>query len=495
MKSILKHSILVLLAFSLASCENWLDINDDPNNPTDVAPQFVLPAAQASIVGVIGGDFAIIGGLWSQHWTQSNISSQYKTLDAYDLSPDDYDIAWTELYAGGLNDFEDVKTKATALGNNNLVLQATVGQVYAFQMLVDLFDKIPFSEALQISTNQSPKYDDGATVYAALIKRLDDVVKLDFDNSATTQVSSDLVYGKLSKDAQIDRWKRFANTLKLKMYLRQTSSSNSAQALAAIKTMLTDGTEFLTDASAITSFVDEPSRSNPLYENNIRQLNVANNLRLSNTLLSYLTENEDLDRLNAYFTPGTTGQKGLEQGDYEALTSVIPGGVPSVAKMTATDPFYFFSKDEINFLLSEANLRAGNIAEAKSLYEAGVEAAYAKFSIPFDASKIAEGGVYEFPVDGDFETQLKAIITQKWVAMFRQGYESFWDQARTGYPKTSSVPTTDAAYVPGEWTYSVNGVTNKAFPKRVLYTAASRNVNAANTPAQVPVTTKVWWMK
>ena len=495
MKSILKHSLLVLLALSLASCENWLDVNNDPNNPTDVAPEFVLPAAQASIVGVIGGDFAIIGGLWSQHWTQSNISSQYKTLDAYALSPDDYDIAWTELYAGGLNDFEDVKTKALASGNNNLVLQATVGQAYAFQMLVDLFDKIPFSEALQISTNQSPKYDDGASVYAALIKRLDDVVKLDFSKSTTTHVASDLVYGKLSKDAQIEQWKRFANTLKLKMYLRQTSSPNSAQALAAIKTMLTDGTEFLAEASAVTSFVDEPNRSNPLYENNVRQLNVANNLRLSNTLLSYLTENDDLARLDAYFTPGTNGQKGLEQGDYEALTSVIPGGVPSVAKMKATDPFFFFSKDEIHFLLAEAHLRSGNVAQAQSHYKMAVEAAYAKFSIPFDATKVAKGGVYEFPMEGSFEDQLKMIIMQKWVAMFRQGYESFWDQARTGYPKTSAVPTTSETYVPGEWTYSVNGVTNKVFPKRVLYTAASRNVNAANTPPQVPVTTKVWWMK
>lgn len=494
MKSTLKYTLITLLVFSLSSCKDWLDVNDDPDNPTDVAPEFVLPAAQASIIGSVGGDFAIVGGLWSQHWTQAHVSAQYRTLDSYDLSPDDYDNTWEEMYAGGLNDFEDVKTKSRASGNHNLLLEATVMQAYGFQILADFFDKIPFSEALQVSVTQSPKYDDGAAVYTELIRRLDEVLALDFDNSATTQVSSDLLYGKLGEAAQIDSWKRFANTLKLKMYLRQTASPNSAQALAAIKTMLDNDTDFLTSAAAITSFVDEPNRSNPLFENNVRQLNVANNLRLSNTMLSYLNANKDLDRLNAYFTPGTTGQSGLEQGNHGALTSVIPAAVPSVAKMTATDPFFFFSLDEINFMLAEAHLRLGNITLAKSFYDQGVRAAYAKFGITFDASRIAEGGVYAFDVDADFETQLKTIIIQKWVSMFRQGHESFWDQARTGYPMTSPVATTDSTYIPGQLTYSVTGVTNKLFPKRLLFTTKSRSVNV-NTPAQVPVTTKVWWMK
>jgi len=68
MKGIIKNSVLLLAALSLGSCNDWLDVNEDPNNPTNVAPEFVLPAAQASVAGIVGGDFAIIGGLWSQHW-------------------------------------------------------------------------------------------------------------------------------------------------------------------------------------------------------------------------------------------------------------------------------------------------------------------------------------------------------------------------------------------------------------------------------------------
>lgn len=493
MKGIIKNSVLLLAALSLGSCNDWLDVNEDPNNPTNVAPEFVLPAAQASVLGIVGGDFAIIGGLWSQHWTQSNASNQYRGIDSYDLQPSDYSIAWTEMYAGGLNDFEDVKNKAAVIGNNNMMLQAVAVQTYGFQMLADWFDKIPLTEALQVETIKAPKYDDGPAVYAELLKRLDAALALDFNNGKSTAVASDLVYGGLSAANQIDQWKRFVNTLKLKMYLRQTASPNATQAVAAIKAMLDANTPFLEDHAAVTKFVDEPNRSNPLYENNVRQLNTGTNLRLSRTLQTYLQANNDDARLAAYFTPGTTGQAGLEQGDF---LSGVAANTPSVAKMAATDPFYFFSIDEVYFMLSESYLRIGNDAKAKEFYDKAVAAAYAKFNIAFDAKKIAKGGVYEYPSTGNMEAKLKAIIYQKWVAMFRQGYESFWDQARTGYPEKSPVASTAANYVPGQWTVAKKSVLdNKTdLPKRVPYASSSRDSNV-NTPAAVPLTAKIWWMK
>ncbi|MGV3602872.1 MAG: SusD/RagB family nutrient-binding outer membrane lipoprotein [Dyadobacter fermentans] len=492
MKGIIKNSVLLVAALSLGSCNDWLDVNEDPNNPTNVAPEFVLPAAQASVVGAVGSDLAIVGGLWSQHWTQSNASSQYRNIDSYDLNPSDYNGLWTEMYAGGLNDFEDVKNKAAAAGNNNMVLQAVAVQSYGYQLLADFFDKIPLSEALQVETIKAPKYDEGAAVYAELLKRLDAALALDFENGTSTAVASDLIFGGLGADAQIDQWKRFVNTLKLKMYLRQTASPNATQAVAAIKAMLDANTPFLEDHAALTKFVDEPNRSNPLYETNVRQLNTGTNLRLSRTLQSYLQANGDDARLAAYFTPGTTGQSGLEQGDFNN-TAIAPA-TPSVAKMTATDPFYFFSIDEVYFLLSEAYLRTGSDAKAKEFYDKAVAAAYAKFNITFDARKIAKGGVYEFPATGTMEAKLKMLMYQKWVAMFRQGYESYLDQARTGYPEKSPVRSSAASYVPGQWTVSEESVIGNELPKRIPYTATSRDGNQ-NTPAAVPITAKVWWMK
>lgn len=494
MKTALKYIILLSVFTGTSSCKDWLDVNRDPNNPSDVAPEFVLPVGQMSIAGTVGSDFAILGGLWAQHWTQSHVAGQYQDQDAYQISTIEYDDAWQEMYAGGLNDLEDVKRKAQQSGNNNMFLQAVAVQCYGYQILADWYDKIPLSEAHQVQQIRQPKYDDGPAVYAELIRRLDEALALDFGSAGTTVASSDLVFGTLGLTEQIDQWKRFCNTLKLKLYLRQTSSPNAQQAVEGIRAMLNSSTPFLNTHAAITQFIDEPSRSNPLYESNVRQLNVGTNLRLSRTFQSYLEANNDQVRLNAYFSPGPLGQYGLQQGDFNANATVILPTTPSVARMTAVDPFYFFSRDEVLFMLAEAYLRTGNDAQAKTYYDQGVEAAYAKFGVNFDRTKIQAGGVYAFPSAGTTQAKLRAIMMQKWVAMFRQGYESFWDQARTGYPEISNVPATSSTYVPGQWTVSVTNVTGNVFPRRLPFVSVSLRVNP-NAPAQALVTDKVWWMR
>ncbi len=86
----------------MSACTKQLDINIDPNNPalSQGSPKLVFPGAVASSIGRIGGDLAILGGIWSQYWTQNNTSNQYKTIDAFDLSKSDYGATWDELYAG-----------------------------------------------------------------------------------------------------------------------------------------------------------------------------------------------------------------------------------------------------------------------------------------------------------------------------------------------------------------------------------------------------------
>jgi hypothetical protein len=179
------------------------------------------------------------------------------------------------------------------------------------------------------------------------------------------------------------------------------------------------------------------------------------------------------------------------QGNFDALTSVIGVNQVSTVRISALDPFYFISKDESYFLQAEAALRTGR--DAKNLYNLAVTYAYAKFGINVPGTFLEPAGVYGYPSSGTMVDKLKTIMTQKWVAMFKQGAESFFDQARTGIPAYSDVGAESAQYVPGQLTYSVNGVTGGAFPKRLLFTATSTDVNS-NAPATVPVTTKVWWM-
>ena len=110
-------------------------------------------------------------------------------------------------------------------------------------------------------------------------------------------------------------------------------------------------------------------------------------------------------------------------------------------------------------------------------------------------SFIKPGGAYEYPESTIMSENLEAIIVQKWVS-FAYGVhfiEGWFERNRTGFPKTSPVYSSELSYVPGEFVISNNSVLGPGqFPKRLVYPDAERSTNP-NTPAEVPITTPVWW--
>jgi hypothetical protein len=489
MKNIYISLFSLLLVLSIVGCKDFLDINEDPNNPSSVPATLTLPSAQMKIAVSLNAEYAVVGGIWAQHWTQSHVASQYRDEDRYALTRLDYQIPWREMYAGALIDLKKIENEAAASGNWNLHLQAVSMTAFAYQILADWYDQIPYFDALGGEDGTtSPQYTPGQEVYNDLLARLDDALSKDFAGEGNTHIPSDFVFGHLSEAGQIDAWREFANTLKLKMWLRQTKV-NDAGARTAIQALLANA-DFLDQDAKIDVFTDLPDQSNPMYESNVRQLNVATNLRGSRTFITWLQENAD-PRLDAYFLPGTSGHFGLWQGWFEAPTTVVAEQQPDVAILDPTRPVYFFTVDEVHFMLAEAHARYGDPAEARAHYEAGVLTACAR--VGTDCSElIAPGGVYEYP-DGTLQENIKAIIMQKWTAMVDRGYEAFWDQLRTGYPEISPFPAFSDSVLPGTFTYSVGGTTpDGLFPQRLIWPESERNTNQ-NIPAEVSIITPVWW--
>ena len=489
MKKIVIYSAFTLLAF-LSSCSDFLDVNSDPNNPTEVDPSLVLPSAEAQIAGVLNGYYGVLGGIWSQHWTQSHVASQYRSEDSYGLTKSSYNVAWRELYSDALIDLSVIRKSAEEAGNWNAYLQATSLMAYTYQILADFYDQVPFSEALKGNEGiNEPVFDSGQDVYDGLIDMLDEALAKDFTADGNTWIQTDFVFGALGKDGQIDSWIRFANTLKLKIYLRQTEARSSVAQDGISKILNSDN--LLTGDAAMDIFEDVANRSYPLYETNVRQLNVATNLRGSHTFISYLLENND-PRIDAFFNPGNNGHFGLRQGDFDALSTDIDPAAPDVAVFSPTTAFYFFTTEEVNFMLAEAKLRYGNSGDVIGYYNSGVMQSCARHGVNGDGL-VSDGGAYAYP-DGTLDQNLKAIMMQKWVSMVERGYESFMDQNRTGIPNISSVPADDPNYVPGEYTYSIAGVTNGVFPRRLIFPDLTRR-NNSNTPVEQPITERVWWAK
>lgn len=475
-----KISILILTLSILSACsDEKFDINRNPDNlsPANITLPVELPAGIVGVAGAQGTYYALFGGFWSQYYTQSNTASQYNKIDSYSAGTNDYNTGWTAMY-DALGDIRNVKKIAKEQGNWNYYLIATTLEVHASQIMTDFYGNIPYAEANN-SAILEPKFNTGPEVYNLMIADLKNALSKNLSSSIGVLPSKDdFIF-----NGNMDKWKEFANTLLLKLYMRQTKI-NPTLAETEIKNLINSGVSFLSTNAAMTQFEDAPNRSNPLYESDRRKLNVGTNLRASTTTLSFLRQNNDTRR-DYFYGAGNA----LDQGDFNNPT--IASSSIAVVTLKPTDAVYFMGASESFFLQAEALERYYNGAGAKEKYDAGVIAAFQKFSLDGNAF-ITSGGKYEYPSD-TFDNKLKTIITQKWLSGFpANGFEAFFDQNRTGYPEISDVPQSDSGYVPGELSYSIEGTTGGLFPKRIVYPDIVKTRNR-NTPTLEKITTPVWW--
>lgn len=478
MKRFKKIIILFALLIIGYSCsDSFFDINQDPNNPSDATVQLVLPTGLSSSCYVIDGWWQIVGGLWAQHWTQSTGASQYRDVEDYQITSSSFDRQFSELYAGALNDLEFVKKKSLSEENYTYYLMATVTQSYVFQVLADLYDQIPFSEALKGDEGIIlPKYDNGQDVYDSLIVRIDKALSYDITTSNNQTPGADDLFFK----GNMTHWVEFANSLKLKIFMRQVYARESV-AKAGITAMISDGASFLTADVAMTQFANEQNRRNPVYETGVDRL--SGNISGSRTTVGYLVDNDDVRLDYLYNKPSAGGNHNtLVQGDYKNSTPTNISGL-STPKLAYSDGAYLMTVAEVKFLLAEAAIRWPELGlNAKTYYDAGVTAAYAKYGLSAKAATaIATGGAYAFNTSGSFEAKLQQIIVQKWLSMVNsQGIEAWQEYNRTGYPVLSP---------------SLNNSTGGQMPKRFLFSSDERASNPLNVPAKKEVYEKVWWDK
>jgi hypothetical protein len=499
--------MLLSVAIVAGSCKKELDINTDPNNPPleNAQPNLLFPSAVGYTAGRIGGELAIVGGIWSQLWTQSVASNQYKNIDAYQVTRADFNGSWNELFSGALTDYATLIRIAREREDWNFVLMGTVMKAYTYQVLVDLYDQVPFSEASQGEANLTPKFDPGDAIYTALLAEIDDALSKDFTARTNTLPGTSDVIFPVGNDEPflLDKWIAFANTLKLKMYLRMVNAK-PAEASAGVRKLYTENATFLEEDAALAFYIDQPDKSNPLYEENFRRLNTTTNIRLSMTFYSWLATHND-PRVYEYFTIGPGGPLAINQGDFNN-PSTNPWGSASNLFIDPTSPVHFISKAESYFMQAEAveryfNGAGPNGTNGKQLYDAGLTAAFAQVGLPAD-SVLDSLLIYDYayPVNGTFQQKLEAIIVQKWASLSNShSLEAFFEKNRTGYPRTSPVysNSTDGKtwadnYTPGYWVYPKNAVTNGQFIKRFVFPDSEIRANP-NVPALVPATTPVWW--
>jgi hypothetical protein len=520
MKKIINYFLgLSLVAVLFSACTNYLDINKDPNYPATASTPLLFASGTAWSASVLGADVQLTGALWAQHYAQNNTSQQYTTIDQYNLANNStyFTRYWSAVYAGALPDLKRAISQSETERAWNYWVAAKVMTAFNFNMVVSLYEQIPFSQALLGDANLTPKFDDPKAVDAGIIAILDDAVahKDSALAVATSMGAKDMLFG-----GDIAKWVKFAKTLKLKILMRDFTKNQ-----AAIQALLTEGDLLTTDAK-MTQFIDAENKSNPLYENDRRKLNTTSNIRISETLVAYLKNYND-PRIAKFCEPATQMllariapkkdtliavpanltpfYRGVDQGSYGngALSStVFPQACSSRAVLAATDPVYFASAVESSFLQAEAWARLGNSVNAKTAYDTAVKGAFSRWGLD-GTTFVAAGGAYVFNAT-DLPSMLNSILMQKWVSSTRtDSWNAFFDICRTGIPALGTQPVTDLtrianmnpSYVIGTLAPSLGSVlTAGHFPYRFLLPKTSSDYNP-NTPAVIPLDTKMWWHK
>jgi Starch-binding associating with outer membrane len=485
MKSINKI-VLVFLAGLLFSCEDKLDINTDPNSPPNITPGLALTAAQASLITVVGGDFSNLGGFYAQYHTQAPSASQYEVIDSYNMNTAYANRTWTELYAGCLNDLEFVIKESEKTGSTGNILIATVLKAYTFQLLVDVFGDVPYSEALTGVNNITPKTTEGSVIYLDLLSKID----IALANYKANPVASDFGKQDVIGDADMDLWEKFANTLKLKMYLRMayTPLANPTK----VQALLSQNNFLSTDVSW-ANFGEGLNQRNPFYEVQMIFIGDVNNVA-SNSLFQFYNLNSDPRLKSAYRANSANAYLSISQGSGDTFNNLASNySRPNIVEDT---PVYLISAAESKFLQAEALIRYASGADAKAKYDEGVTASFETYGLATSLATpfISAGGAYEYMTGANVEATVRQVIIQKWASLaYINNIESYIETTRTKLPEI--VPLAGVSYITGKRVPSAISVLTGLSVPSILYYPDNELDRNPNIKQHASLTTKVWWDK
>ena len=455
MKKIL---ILLLIAGFATSCSKFDGWNVDEKNPSKVSAEALVTNAQkfmAIRMASTSVNYNIFKML-AQYWTETTYDDEAN----YDLV--NRDIGgnfWYNIY-DILNDLKDAKRivdedgslDATTKGNKKAVIDLM--QVYLFHVLVDTYGDIPYSEALDIN-NVTPKYDDDQAIYNDLFERITaDVNQLNGGGSSFG--SADLYY-----NGDVTAWKKFGNSLKLRMAVRIAdidATKANAMATEAINsgvfTSNADNFEF--------HFLQDPPNNNPIWGSLVQS--GRHDFVVANTFVDKIVPLNDprtLYYMDNNITPYTGGPYG-ENNSYANYTHIgVPFHQPDM-------PYILLGYDEVEFLKAEAAERTlGGLTpvDAESHYNNAITASMEWWGISAAdiATYLAQPSVAYATAASNWQEK---IGVQKWLALYGRGFEAWSSWRRLGFPAMNVPP--------------VPRTPNGEVPRRYIYPLDESDVNEAN---------------
>jgi hypothetical protein len=498
--------ILACLGIALSGCKkSWLDINTNPNQLPTSTPDYVFTAAANRTAAVL--DPNELGSYWSGQWTQSSTYIISNTIFGYQFNNTSFNYwdTWYDI----LQDFQFVIDNADDKGQSFMKGPARVMKAFIMQQVVDVYGNAPYTDALKGTRSLAPKFDDQKAIYEDLIKVLDTaIIDLKANTFTAAGNSADIVF-----KGNATSWVRFANSLKLRILIRQSRiSGRDAYIIAEINKAAATSEGFLTsglDVSSNPGYLATDGKTNPFYDRwgyaangTIRAL--ARYPRPTVFLFDVLKATDDTFRLKRLFyaaggengsNPGVSTKAevlsnyvavpfGIGSGYLSQNTSYI--GPSQIVKGQFNRNMILMTASESFFLLAEAKQRYGAAVTlpltAQAYYEQGVKESFRLTGTAASAATTLLTSGKDLADWTASPDKLKAIWMQKWISLVNYGGLEAWSEyRRTNFPLTPP---------------SASGATNQPRPLRLFYPQTESTSNGENVTGQGTIdvfATRIFW--
>ncbi len=486
---------LVVLMLLFGSCtEGFDDLNLNPNEPTIVPPDVIFPYGVREAVDRIHGHrtrlerLGLDGGmLWVQYFARNQYTNEG---DTYNPDASMRNNNWQGFYNEGLINLQKVIDLSSdpegPFFNPNYAAIGMIMRAYLFSVVTDVWGAVPYTEALQGSDgNLAPVYSSQEIIYAGMLDNLKAAAE-SLDESGPS-VGGDIVFG-----GDILRWKKFANSLRLRLANRQASKKPSESAAIFAEIMGNPATYPIFTSNDDFALLVHEARNNDNNNNawhEIMVFDAREDWSISNTLIDAMTDGNGQatdPRILVYAEPAIAGDMA---GGYAGAPNGLPEALASAFINTASRPGSFFTQEKAPFYIMTYSELLFALAEATldGTYSGGLTA-----QEYLEAAVAASFGQYGLEMPADYMTgktaDLETIMTEKWKALFSQGIEAWTEFRRTGFPVLSDASPNSIFENSGE------------VPTRLRYPESEYSLNGTNVEAGASLNggpdnklTKLWW--
>lgn len=495
---------MLLVTFFLASsCERDFDqTNINPNNPEKVTPDLLLPTIMRNSMN----------HYFNGNWKRGNIIADHSAnqfTSAFDWPPADATAyyGWSVFY-NELRNVNEIVEASTANGQNNYLGIALVLKSWMFGVLTDIYGDIPYSEATKgkADENYFPQYDRQEDIYKGILADLE---------KANTLIgsSNEFVRGDILYNGDLTKWKKFANSLRIRAIMRISDRVDPAAALASIVNDASNNPIFTNNSDqAALQYLNSFPNEFPLYYERSGSFIES---RLSVTLEKQLKALND-SRIMVFAQPtaasleeGSPAYFGVPNGITDSEEAAYNGGrnnqsingllwagkESSPLASPIASQTLLMTYAELQFTLAEAVERGFITGNAASFYQDGIKASFEywqsripeEFTIP-KKSDIVAGEDYfaqdAVAYNGSREEKLNKIGIQKWIAYYSNGFEAWFDWRRTGIAPIKAGPA---------------NANNGKVPVRYLYPFSEQALNKKSYDQAIEqqgpdnINTRVWW--